>query len=93
MEVLNVSFDEATELVTITFHPEKALEAKKFFKQLFEDDNQVICPNVGYSNTCGICDCNPCVCGGIKTVDPMYDPALYPQNGTTDSTEERKSPV
>lgn len=85
MEVLNVSFDEATELVTITFHPEKVLEAKQFFKELFKDDSQNEYYGSEHTTTCGMCQCYPCACG--TTNDPAYDPTLYPQDGTVDQVD------
>ncbi len=40
MEILKVSMEEATGLVTVVFHAEKVLEAKAFFKELFGDERE-----------------------------------------------------
>ena len=58
MEILKVSVDEQSKLITITFSPDEILAAKSFFKELFSDDDQ----NEEYVEGCGNCNCNPCVC-------------------------------
>lgn len=62
MEILKVSMDEVSKLITITFHPTEILEAKKFFKELFSDDNE----------ECGACSCNPCMCGTDQQYQEPY---------------------
>ena len=72
MEVLKVSMDEATGLVTIVFHAEKVLEAKKFFKELFGDDEQEQPQYEQFQqHQCGTCNGMPCVCG--TSGEPYYE--------------------
>jgi len=72
MEVLKVSMDEATGLVTIVFHAEKVLEAKKFFKELFGDDEQEQPQYEQFQqHQCGTCNGMPCVCG--TSGQPYYE--------------------
>ena len=74
MEVLKVSMEEATGLITVVFHADKVLEAKKFFKELFEDDEQAT-DQPQYQEyqqyQCGMCNCMPCTCG--TTAPPFYE--------------------
>ena len=38
MEIFKVIWDEETGLATVTFNPEKVMEAKQYFKELFDHD-------------------------------------------------------
>lgn len=60
MEILKVTKDEVSGLISITFNPEEILAAKAYFKSLFDDNRK---DDTNYSTDCNNPGCeNGCTC-------------------------------